>query len=144
MTFPASTIFEWRTSLVGGVLGDKRLGCFQIRGALHCQGLHALQAAAGQAHQGSGRCQFQHAGHASLGWDDAGAIAVGRRADLVTLDTASPRTAGTGADEHTVVFAATGADVVQTVVDGRVVFRQGDREQVGRDLADAIGKVWAS
>ncbi|PUA79825.1 formimidoylglutamate deiminase [Nocardioides currus] len=84
------------------------------------------------------------AGHASLGWDDAGAIAVGRRADLVTLDTASPRTAGTGADEHTVVFAATGADVVQTVVDGRVVFRQGDREQVGRDLADAIGKVWAS
>ena len=32
-------------------------------------------------------------GHASLGWDDAGAIAVGRRADLVVVDPASPRTA---------------------------------------------------
>ncbi len=28
-------------------------------------------------------------GHASLGWDDAGEIAVGRRADLVTIDTAA-------------------------------------------------------
>lgn len=81
-------------------------------------------------------------GHASLGWDDVGAIAVGQRADLVTLDATSPRTAGTGADEHTVVFAAGAADVTRTVVDGRVVFRQGDRERVGRDLAQAIGKVW--
>ena len=50
-------------------------------------------------------------GQASLGWDDAGEIAVGHRADLVTLDTASPRTAGTGADAHTAVFAAAAADV---------------------------------
>ena len=56
------------------------------------------------------------------------------RADLVTLDTASPRTAGTGADEHTAVFAATAADVVQVVADGRVVYTQGDRE---RDRARA-------
>ena len=82
-------------------------------------------------------------GHASLGWDDAGAIAVGMRADLVTLDMASPRTAGTGADEHTVVFAAGAADVTQTMVDGRIVFRQGDHQSVGHDLATAIGKVWA-
>ena len=34
------------------------------------------------------------------------------------LDTASPRTAGTGADEHTAVFAATAADVTQVMVDG--------------------------
>ncbi|EON22650.1 N-formimino-L-glutamate deiminase [Nocardioides sp. CF8] len=81
-------------------------------------------------------------GHASLGWDDAGAIAVGMRADLVTLDTASPRTAGTGADEHTVVFAAGAADVTQTMVDGRIVFRQAEAGQVGRELATAIGKVW--
>ena len=82
-------------------------------------------------------------GHASLGWDDAGAIAAGQRADLVTLDAASPRTAGTGADAHTVVFAAAAADVVQTMVDGRIVFRQGDRAQVGRDLTRAIEEVWA-
>ena len=82
------------------------------------------------------------AGHASLGWDDAGAIAVGMRADLVTLDTASTRTAGTGADEHTVVFAAVAEDVTQTIVEGRVVFRRSDREDIGRALELAIGKVW--
>jgi formiminoglutamate deiminase len=80
-------------------------------------------------------------GHASLGWADAGAIRVGARADLVTLDTRTPRTAGTGADEHTAVFAATGADVVQVVVDGRVVFREGDDEEIGRELATAIEEV---
>jgi formiminoglutamate deiminase len=86
-------------------------------------------------------------GQASLGWDDAGEIAVGHRADLVTLDTASPRTAGTGADAHTAVFAATAADVTQVVVDGRVVVRQGDavqtRAETGRELDDAIGRLWS-
>jgi len=80
-------------------------------------------------------------GHASLGWEDAGAIAVGARADLVTLDTTTPRTAGTGADEHTAVFAATAADLTRVVVDGRVVFREGDAEEVGRELAAAIEEV---
>lgn len=81
-------------------------------------------------------------GHASLGWDDAGAIEVGRRADLVTLDLASPTTAGSGARAETVAFAATGADVRRTVVDGRVVF-DGDRGRVGADLATAIERVLA-
>jgi formiminoglutamate deiminase len=81
-------------------------------------------------------------GHASLGFPDAGEIRVGSRADLVTLDTATPRTAGTGADEGTAVFAATSADVTQVVVDGRVVFEQGDAEQIGRDLAEAIGRLY--
>ena len=84
-------------------------------------------------------------GHASLGFPDAGEIRVGHRADLVTLDTPSPRTAGTGADEHTAVFAATAADVVQVVVDGRVVVRAGDHHEqaaeVGRELATAIENV---
>ncbi|QIG45464.1 formimidoylglutamate deiminase [Nocardioides anomalus] len=48
-------------------------------------------------------------------------IAVGEPADLVTLDTRSPRTSDTGADEHTAVFAATGADVTHVVVGGREV-----------------------
>ncbi|MBF4761724.1 formimidoylglutamate deiminase [Nocardioides islandensis] len=82
-------------------------------------------------------------GHASLGYDDAGAIAVGQRADLVTLDTTSLRTAGTGTDEHTVVFAATAADVTQVVADGRVVFTRGDEEQVGRDLSTVIEELWS-
>ena len=81
-------------------------------------------------------------GHASLGFPDAGAIAVGRRADLVTLDVASPRTAGTGADENTAVFAAAAEDVTQVMVDGRVVVRQGDRHEIGRELAAAVDGVW--
>ena len=71
-----------------------------------------------------------------------GAIAVGQPADLVTLDTASPRTAGTGADEHTAAFAATAADVVQVVADGRVVYTKGDDEEIGRELDEAIGALW--
>ncbi len=50
-------------------------------------------------------------GHASLGFDDAGAIAVGRRADLVTVDLGTVRTRGCGATPETLVFAAGGADV---------------------------------
>ena len=82
-------------------------------------------------------------GQASLGWDDAGSIAVGQRADLVTLATDSPRTAGTGADEHTAVFAATAADVTQVVVDGRVVVGEGDRAELGRELEDVVGRLWS-
>ena len=81
--------------------------------------------------------------HDSLGWDDAGAIAVGRRADLVTIATDRVRTAGTGADEQTAVFAAVAEDVTQVVADGRIVFRADDREQLGRDLDGVIGRVWA-
>ena len=51
-------------------------------------------------------------GHASLGFEDAGRIAVGQRADLVTVDLDTIRTRGTGATPETLVFAATGADVV--------------------------------
>ncbi|WZH51149.1 MAG: formimidoylglutamate deiminase [Nocardioides alkalitolerans] len=80
-------------------------------------------------------------GHASLGVRDAGRIAVGARADLVTLDTASPRTAGTGADEHTAVFAASAADVVHVVADGRVVHRAADAPAVGALLAEAITAI---
>ncbi|MCA1981665.1 formimidoylglutamate deiminase [Nocardioides nematodiphilus] len=81
-------------------------------------------------------------GHRSLGFADAGEIAVGRRADLVTIDLASTRTAGTGADEHTAVFAAGAADVTRVVVDGRVVF-DGDHRSVGRSLSEKIGRIWA-
>jgi formiminoglutamate deiminase len=81
--------------------------------------------------------------HGSLGFDDAGTIAVGQRADLVTLDTTTPRTAGTGADEHTAAYAATAADVVQVVCDGRVVFTKGDEAEIGRGLDAVVRELWA-
>jgi len=51
-------------------------------------------------------------GHASLGFDDAGRIAAGQRADLVTIDLDTFRTRDCGASPETVVFAATAADVI--------------------------------
>ena len=81
-------------------------------------------------------------GHASLGWHDAGAIAAGHRADLVVLDPASPRTAGTGRDEHTVVFAAAAEDVRRVMADGRWIVEDGDRASIGRELDEIIGRIW--
>jgi formiminoglutamate deiminase len=82
-------------------------------------------------------------GHASLGWGDAGQITVGQRADLVTIDTCSPQTAGTGADAHTIAFAASAHDVLQVVADGRVVACQADRRDIGRELDTAVARVWS-
>ena len=80
-------------------------------------------------------------GQASLGFSDAGRIEVGARADLVSLDPSSPRTAGTGRDEGTVVFAASAADVTRVMIDGRPVVGQGEREQIGRELDRAVRAV---
>jgi formiminoglutamate deiminase len=51
-------------------------------------------------------------GHASLGFDDAGRIAEGQRADVVTVSLDTWRTRGAGATSETLVFATTSADVV--------------------------------
>lgn len=72
-----------------------------------------------------------------------GRIAVGEPADLVTIDTGSPRTAGTGADEHTAVYAATAADVTHVVVGGARVYTSDDDEAIGRELDEAMGALWS-
>lgn len=81
-------------------------------------------------------------GHASLGWPDAGRIAVGQRSDLVAVRLDSPSTAG--ALPAQVVLAAGAADVCTVVVDGRVVVRDGHHAlgDVGRLLAEAIRPLW--
>lgn len=65
-------------------------------------------------------------GHRSLGWDDAGVITVGNRADLTTVCLDSVRTAG-ARDRATEasVFAATAGDVTDVFVDGRHVVAEG-------------------
>ncbi|GGM72562.1 formimidoylglutamate deiminase [Dactylosporangium sucinum] len=78
-------------------------------------------------------------GHASLGWPDAGRIAPGARADLVTVALDSPRTAG--AELDAIAFVAAAADVRHVVVDGRAVVRDGVHAalpDLGRCLAEAI------
>ncbi len=81
-------------------------------------------------------------GHASLGFAGAGRIEVGARADLVTLDLLSTRTAGAGPRAETVVFAAAAADVVQVIRDGRIIATRDDHEEIGRALEAAIARAW--
>ncbi|MFY1598451.1 formimidoylglutamate deiminase [Micromonospora sp. WMMD737] len=80
-------------------------------------------------------------GHAALGWRDAGRIAVGARADLVTVRLDSPRTAGV--PPVGVWFAAGAADVTHVVVDGRPVVRDGRHltVDVPAELTAAIEEV---
>jgi formiminoglutamate deiminase len=67
------------------------------------------------------------AGHTSLGWPDAGEIAPGTWADLVTVSLDSVRTAGTpdALALEAAVFAASAADVRNVVIGGRDVVRDG-------------------
>jgi len=67
------------------------------------------------------------AGHTSLGWPDAGEIAPGARADLVTVSLDSVRTAGAGGGLalEAAVFAASASDITDVVISGRDVVRDG-------------------
>jgi formiminoglutamate deiminase len=86
------------------------------------------------------------AGHTSLGWPDAGKIAPGAWADLVTVSLESVRTAGTTDRSalEAAVFAATAADITDVVISGRDVVR--DRTHllvldVPGELSEAIRAV---
>jgi formiminoglutamate deiminase len=81
------------------------------------------------------------AGHRALGWDDAGTIVPGARADLVSVRLDSARTAGV--DPGGALFAATASDVRHVVVDGRVVVSDGEHTgiNVPRALREAIGDL---
>ena len=66
-------------------------------------------------------------GHTSLGWPDAGEIAPGAWADLVTVSLDSVRTAGAASDLalEAAIFGACAADVRTVVIGGRDVVRDG-------------------
>lgn len=85
------------------------------------------------------------AGHRALGWIDAGSIANGQRADLVTVALDSPRTAGCEPDAvpEAVVFAADAADVTYVMIDGvSIVEDRAHRHvDVAAELAAAIAAI---
>ncbi|HEX6684885.1 MAG TPA: formimidoylglutamate deiminase [Candidatus Limnocylindrales bacterium] len=79
-------------------------------------------------------------GHDSLGWTDAGEIAPGQRADLVTVSLETPRTAGT--DPSGVLFTASTCDITGVIVDGREIVRGG--RHVSVDVASELREaIWA-
>ena len=84
------------------------------------------------------------AGMATLGWD-AGRLAPGRLADLVTVGLDSVRLAGTRpaeAADH-LVFAATAADVTSVVASGRQIVQDGHHLLVG-DVPAALTQAIAT
>ena len=84
-------------------------------------------------------------GHRSIGWSDAGLIAVGAVADLVSVRLDSVRTSGSAPDTalETVVFAGAASDVHHVVVGGVVVVRDGAHVamDVARDLDRSISHL---
>ena len=83
-------------------------------------------------------------GMAALGWD-AGRLAPGRLADLVTIGLDSVRLAGTRPAEvvDQVVFAATAADVTSVITGGRQVVQDGRHLLVG-DVPTALVRAIAA
>ncbi|MFZ0218204.1 MAG: formimidoylglutamate deiminase [Candidatus Dormiibacterota bacterium] len=87
------------------------------------------------------------AGHRALGWGDAGRLAPGQLADLVTVRLDGPRLAGAGPAFalEAVLFGATAGDVDRVVVGGRDVVRAGRHlllDDVGAALEQAVAAAW--
>jgi formiminoglutamate deiminase len=88
------------------------------------------------------------AGHATLGWPEAGRLEPGAPADFVTVGIDSVRLAGAGSATllESLAFAATAADVREVVVGGRRIVADGGHllvDDVPGALADAIAAVAA-
>ncbi|MBT2385784.1 formimidoylglutamate deiminase [Streptomyces sp. ISL-11] len=84
-------------------------------------------------------------GHAALGWDEAGRIEADALADFTTIALDSVRTAGPPPElaVETAVFAATNADVRDTVVGGRHIVREGAHQLVP-DVPSALAESIAA
>jgi formiminoglutamate deiminase len=85
-------------------------------------------------------------GHRSIGWPEAGSIAPGGLADLVTVSLDGVRLAGVDSESalDATVFAATAADVRNVVAGGREVVRDGVHLtiDVATELRETIAGVW--
>jgi cytosine/adenosine deaminase-related metal-dependent hydrolase len=81
--------------------------------------------------------------HESIGWDAAGRLEVGAKADLVAVRSDTPRTAGT--DPAEILLTASASDIDAVMVDGRFVVSDGEHVlgDVGSLLRSAIGELWA-
>ncbi|MCL2631929.1 MAG: amidohydrolase [Coriobacteriia bacterium] len=80
---------------------------------------------------------------------DCGTIAEGMKADLVVLDTNVPWMQPVSSMVNNIVYAAEGSDVVMTMVDGKVLYRNGewttiDIEQVMYNAQQATDRINAA
>ncbi len=81
-------------------------------------------------------------GAKALGMDDVGEIAVGKRADLCVVDLDRPHLLPALDVANLVVYSMKAADVVQTIVDGRVLYDRGSYPTI--DIAKARAEFQAA
>ena len=87
------------------------------------------------------------AGALAQGREDCGVLKVGNRADLIVLDLRNkPYLRPCHSMVNNVVFSALGTDVCLTMVDGKVLYKDGlyttiDLEQVTRKADESIRKI---
>ena len=77
------------------------------------------------------------AGALSQGREDSGRLAVGCKADLCVIDTDTPQFTPMTDAACNVVYAAQGADVRLTMVDGEVLYRDGEFKTIDIEKAKA-------
>lgn len=78
-------------------------------------------------------------GAKSQGRDNCGKLAEGYKADLIVLDLMSPNMQPTHNLANNVVYAANGGDVVLTMVDGKVLYENGEYKTI--DIEKTIYQV---
>ena len=77
------------------------------------------------------------AGALSQGRADCGMLAEGMRADLCVLDTTGPQWCPAPDPVYNIVYAGDGSDVVLTMCDGRVIYRDGEWPTIDVEQAKA-------
>ncbi|MFH0810883.1 MAG: amidohydrolase [Pseudomonadota bacterium] len=78
-------------------------------------------------------------GAASLGLKDVGSLEPGKKADFILVDFDQPHLTPVYSYQSHLVYAATGADVVLTAVEGRILARRG--QLLSLDLAEVMAKA---
>ncbi len=89
------------------------------------------------------------AGAEALGVSDAGYLAVGAKADLLLVDRSGPHWQPAHNPLSAVVYAGRSADVRMTMVDGRMLYRDGefltlDAERIYHDVKQSVARVFGA
>ncbi|MGI6104753.1 MAG: amidohydrolase [Raoultibacter sp.] len=88
-------------------------------------------------------------GALSQGRDDCGMIKTGMKADLIVIDTSGPSWTPAFNQLSNLVYAGHGSDICLTMVDGKVVYRDGawptlDLERIKKEVSTAAARIQAS
>ncbi len=76
------------------------------------------------------------AGAKSQGRGNTGVLEVGKQADLIVLDLSGPQMKPVHDLLNNLVYSASGSDVVLTMVDGRVLYREGEFPSIDMERAE--------